>query len=515
MSVSYDGKKIVPAPFVEVQKEYIRTSDTHKIGSRFNLTLKGRLIYCNGSPNSDGDFWTASGNPDAAFQDDADGSPNFDGSEVGAEENRMASLIRKQEALRSLFSQDGKSFEVQPLNGDSPMKCNPKVLNITFSEGNWNQFVDYTITLQSEDLLGLPGEEDVTTNQDYFKDSEGNKLYLQDAQESWSLEFNDQPEDEDNVYTFRMTHNLSAVGIRHYLEAGTLHDEAYLQAKKWVTARLGIDNAFAHTTNLALPATYNPYNHTRVENTDELSGSYSVNETWLLSKTNVNETFTVSIRGSTDSSQSQVTIEGTIQGLDTRSTAFAITESKWTAALARFTSLTAGDPNHTIYTRANTLSGLTLNSTPISSTIGKNKHTGTITYSYEYDDRPTNCIEGAIFESFQITDQNYGDIFAIIPVIGRYAGPVLQDMGTRTELKRTLTVEVIMEPVSTCPTSAGNVSTLIAASPRAAVSVVTLSFYNHLRANFNQVFIESDQETWTPKNGRYNRTVTWVFQSCS
>ena len=511
MSVTYDGKKIIPAPFVEIQKEYLRSGDTHKIGSKFTLTVKGRLVYCNGSPNTDEfslAFWTGPGYPPAEFQTDVE--------DVGAEEFRLKALMRKQENLRTLFSQDGKSFEIVPLDGSAPMKCNPKVLGITFAEGNWNQYVDYTITLQSEDLLGFPGAEDARTDveEDYFTDSDGNKLYLQDTQENWNLEFNDQPEDEDNPYTFRMTHNVSAVGIRHYIDAGTLYDTAWSQAKKWVTARLGIDNTFAHTTNLALPATYNAYNHARVENTDELSGSYSISETWLLSKTNTNETFTVSIRNSIEQGVSTVSIDGTVQGLDSRDSTFTLTETKWVAALAKFNSLTSGDPIHTIYNRANSFSGLTLNSSPLSSSVTKNKATGTINYTYEYDSRPSNCIEGALFESFTISDNNPADVFATIPVIGRASGPVLQDMGTITERKRTLAVEVVMSPVSTCPTTAGNVTTLINASPYDDVNVVVSAFDSSLRNAYSQVFVESNQDSWSPKTGRYNRTITWVFQNC-
>ena len=56
MPVSYDGNKLIPAPFVEISKDYIKTGDGKKVGSTFNVSLQGTIVPSKGSPNSKGGF---------------------------------------------------------------------------------------------------------------------------------------------------------------------------------------------------------------------------------------------------------------------------------------------------------------------------------------------------------------------------------------------------------------------------------------------------------------------------
>src|SRR3990167_679805 len=97
MSIKYNSKKIIPAPFVNFSKTYNTAQDGTIVGSIFNFTLEGWLIPTKGSPTSSGTFWTDVGSP-------AD--------ETVATDDLMSSIIRKQEALRDLFSVEGKTFQV-------------------------------------------------------------------------------------------------------------------------------------------------------------------------------------------------------------------------------------------------------------------------------------------------------------------------------------------------------------------------------------------------------------------
>lgn len=511
MPVQYNGKKIIPAPLVSIEKSYDRTGDSTKVGSRFSLTLTGTLVTCKGSPNSGGEFWTGSGYPDAAFQTDFE--------EMLDTNQRMKFLAGKMQSLRHLFSQDGLSFEIQPLDGSSPIKCYPRVTNISFADGVWVDRVDYTITLEADELFGINNDsitdaEDFNNNQDFFKDDEGNKLYLADVSENWQLELVDgEGENPDNPYTFRLTHSLSATGKKAYDDNG-LVSPAWEQAKRWVTPRLGLDAAFVNGTSALGLSSMLGFNHIRNETSDELSGVYSVTETWVLAKGNSREDFTVSTQTSTESGLTTVSIEGEVIGLDTRDSSYVITESKWTAALAKFNSISTGAVP-TIFTRAQSYSGITLNSTLLSSSIGRNPISGRISYTYSYDTRPTTCITGALSETITISDRNPTDVFASIPVIGRALGPVLQDMGTISERSRSVSIEVNMTPPSICPNSAANVAALMAASPASAVATIIEAFEADLEANYSQVFKTEDSPTWVPRNGRYSRTVGWVFQNCT
>ena len=82
--VIYDGKKIVPAPFISVQKEYVKSAGGTKItghtglpdapkkregniiGSNYTIQISGTLVASMlGSPQIDGTFYDGSGYPDA------------------------------------------------------------------------------------------------------------------------------------------------------------------------------------------------------------------------------------------------------------------------------------------------------------------------------------------------------------------------------------------------------------------------------------------------------------------
>lgn len=492
MAVLYGGKSIIPAPFVTIDKEYQKSGDGKHIGTRFSVVLRGTLVAQKGSPDKSKNFHTASGYPaDDSFTDEAN--------------QYHTSILRKQEALRELFANEGQILEFVPWDGSASVKCYPRVSGMTFEEGNWHNVSTYTVTLEADEILGLPGGED-----DFLV--EGENLYISEADESWSLEFNDQPQGVDLPYSFRLTHNVSATGKRHYDATGVV-SEAWVQAKKWVAARLGIDNSFLHTTEaLQLTGDYGAFNHTRTENTNELTGNYAVTETWLVSKTDYLEDFTVSVRTSAESSLTTVGIEGSITGLEVRSSGFGtVVQTKWDNAEEQWNSLVSGG---TLLTRAQSYSGITLNTDPLTSNVSRNPVTGVISYNYEYDNRPSNCIAGARSETITIDDQNPADVFARIGVIGREKGPVLQAINTVTESKRTISIEVIMDPATGCPTNADAVEIYLAQAPTSAVNNILTAFENDLISKNTQVFVENDSVNWLPKSGRYSRTKTWVYQNC-
>ena len=78
-----------------------------------------------------------------------------------------------------------------------------------------------------------------------------------------------------------------------------------------------------------------------------------------------------------------------------------------------------------------------------SSSKGLNFSEGTISYSFSYDDRPPNIIQGSVSEDISVNDTHPGQIFATIPVIGRNQ-PVLQYLNSRSEYKRSLSINVQM-----------------------------------------------------------------------
>jgi hypothetical protein len=510
MPIYYDSKKIIPAPFVSIEKNYSRVGYSNKVGSTFRLTIKGAVV-CGGSPNSRGEFYTGSGYPPASFQDSVELLTSVD--------QRQKFLQAKIQAIRNLFSKDGLAFEIQPWDGSTPMRCYPHVYSVNIEDGVWVDKINYTVILETDEIFGInnaymKGEEDFNNDQDFFKDADGNKLYLSEVDENWQLETLDsEPENLSNPYTFRLTHNVSAIGKRAYDDNGLI-SAGWEQAKKWVVPRLGIDNSLVNNTDAMKLSGMAGFNHVRQENTDEFSGSYSVTETWLLAKGNSREDFTITTQNSIETGLTSVNIDGEVIGLDTRDSNMNVTESKWTAALAKFNVLIAGNPN-TIFTRAQDYSGITLNSTALGSTIGKNPISGRITYGYQYDNRPTNCIAGSLSEQIIVSDKNPTDVFASIAVIGRTSGPVLQDMNTTTERRRSVSIDINMPPVSICPTTPTGVANMMNASPAIQVEVIVNAFEQDLLNNYSQVFKDEDSPTWNAKSGRYSRVVGWTFQNCN
>jgi hypothetical protein len=501
--VLYNSKRIIPVRFVTIQKQYQTTEDGTKVGSVFNLSIQGTIFAYKGSPDEDGNFYSGGGfyEPDGRSQPTAIVDI--------ADDARFAAIIRKQEAIRNLFSEDGHVLEFQSFDGSQPMKCNPRILDVSFQEGIWYDTCDYTITCEC-DILSVNG---VALGEDEFDE------YISSASESWSLESQEEPENENIPRTYRLTHSLSAKGKRYYQADGTLTKPAWQWARDWVVPRLGLDNAYLTSSGVQdLPSYFGGFNHLRSEQIDENGGNYSVTESWLLASGSALEDFSVNIRTNSSDGLTNVSIEGSIRGLETRNSAMVMTNSKWENALSKF-SVVSG----LALTRAQAYGGMSLNMQPLSTTIGKNPAAGTISYSFEYDNRASNMITGAKSEVISIVDNFDVDVFAAIPVLGRQAGPVLQNIGTHKEASRTLSIELVFGPELAGSGSA--TSQINTRNPRFyspykediqavvnAANPVLCSLPNNIGQAASTAYVADQSYTWEPKTGRMSYTTTWVFE---
>jgi hypothetical protein len=373
-----------------------------------------------------------------------------------------------------------------PWDGTTPIKCNPRVASIDFEAGIWHDRCEYTITLNADDIIGYinPSGEDLFSQ------------YIKSAEENWSLEFNDQAENLDLHQTFRLTHTLSAQGVRHFNVSAGLTMPAWQQARNWVSPRLGIDtDRILASGSMNLPAFMQGFNHVRSESVDEMGGIYGVIESWLIASGDALEEFTVETRSGTEDGLTHVSVNGTVTGLETRNSNFQVTKTKFTAASGTFTNV-----QNALLSRAQVYSNTSLNALPISQAIGRNPLNGVITYNVDYDTRPSTNIAGAKSEVISVTENNQGDVFAAIPVLGRTLGPVLQDIGTKTARQRSLSIEAVMTPV------AGISTGVLLGFPDSSAIV------SAVRPTTTQVFKESDQENWSATTGRYSRNITWTYE---
>ena len=472
MPVIQNGKKIIPAPLAEITKEFQRSEDGTPRSVVYNITLHGNLVAFAGSPRSDGSLWTASGYP-----------PD----ENIPADSRLASLRNKKGALCELFCEDGKILEIQPFDGTLPIKCNPRVRNIQFAEGRWFDVVPYTITLEADKI--------------WFGSfeccSEINDPSKFPPEESWSIE-----QADDKGITYRLTHTISAQRKDSYDTAGNFVKRGWENARDIVVPYLGIDLSKLTGSN-ARPDSFTGfqgYNYVRSEQIDETGGKYSVTETWLVynpsetGNTPCLEDYTVNVRKS-DSGRVQVTVDGTLTGLEVRNNAsMALASTRWTNAQARWAQL---EP--TLFGICQDNAGVTLNPALLNSTVGSNQRSGVISFSKEFDNRP-QLISGAINATIQSNERYQGDVFAAIAVLGRTKGPILQDIQTKTPKGRSLSIEANM-PAATYSNPAG------------ATKPNTDSIVASYRPTGTKVFKERDEDNWVAESGRYSRQVSWTYES--
>jgi hypothetical protein len=128
-----------------------------------------------------------------------------------------------------------------------------------------------------------------------------------------------------------------------------------------------------------------------------------------------------------------------------------------------------------------------------SKSIGRNKFSGVITFSYTYNDNNAivpNALSNSISINYDNEDRDVS-IIAIIPIIARQDGPITQDMNTTKERRRSVTIDAVMKKASRL-TKPSIRTTLENYKPQ----------WNHKILNW--------QESWQPINGSYNLNVEWV-----
>jgi hypothetical protein len=490
--VAYDGKRLIPAPLINISKQYQKSGSGEIVGKLYTLTITGTLVAYMGSPKANGDFWKEEDMPEGYPPD-----------EVVTDENRLSAIQRKQEALRGLFSVEGVNFEVQGGGGGAPMRCYPRVISIEFPEGIWYERCEYSITLECDELYGGI----VEAGDEYDQ-------YISDASEEWSIETNEgAAENEGVVQTYALSHTVSATGKRFYNNLGVVEKEPWEQAKTFVLSKLGLDSQMLVSSGvLNPPSYYQGLNHARSENVNKQGGSYSVTENWILASGTATEDFTINTSDSLESLYKQVTIEGNVKGYDQRDSNLNIITSKWDNAVTKFATVSTLP-----FIRAQQFSGLSLNITPTTETVGRNPIQGTIGYSYEYNNRPMTLVSGVKSENISITDNLGGELFASVFVLGRAKGPVLQALSTKPVNTRSLSIELVVEPSTYTDRTFTTIQSLINQKP-SINPLYSGSLYNIINAanplynGFTTVFQSQPQESWSLTDRRYSYSTNWSFE---
>jgi len=560
-------------------------------GGKYDIVLTGTLLDNGGSPVFN---YAGRQNPDTATtfisQYYPAGAYSKPPQQTNPEYSELNSILAKQVALRKLFSKDCARIEVASVefsNTEPVIKFYPKFISLNFGEGLWINKCDYTITLEAQFLLsnndkvigsesyanrafkpgdpGWPENTDLTIQD--FLDKVGG--FIEDFQETWAIETEDGNGNTFDPYTtenitriYRLTRNITAKGknISAYQCFGTQnlqqdpnYYKAHQQARRYVVnyisntgitgnhwddypAGPSLEQYFGSGIINLSAAMYGGYNHSRSENIDVSQGTYSVQDTWILSSGNSYENYSLSLNSSESNPRNTVSINGTIKGLTSIPASGSVfggnatsnTNTAYENAINKYRGITNngnfGVLAHVFKRAQNAAGGITLNEVPLSVALGTNEFTGEITYTIDYDDRPKKLIDGVVAENINVSDTYPGDVFAIIPVIGRPTGPVLQYIGGRTEYQRALSIELIVNTTSytgnqDAPDYAEkkNRQNLLQkpslVSPLREGIIDAINAYTPAREpGIRKYFVSPPQETWDPKEGRYTLNITWTYE---
>jgi len=273
MPVQYNNQALVPAPTVTISTNFDRYEDGLYKKSLFTITLKGKLFADRGGvfKNEDGAGATVDYTDGILY---AGQNPNeFQNSEALVSQSNPPSSWSSQDANTGYVKQQALHKKILALyaaidpargqgdlvdrvsqpqtseNGrpgflvitgwstglgqeNSRIECFARVKGIEIPEGNWNVFVDYTITLESEYIRIYDG----ITKHVLGSDDESVPI-----DETWSFE----PADDDERY-FKLSRNLTAQSLGKRSK-----NNSQIYTSGWVLARNAIAKALSPDNNVA------------------------------------------------------------------------------------------------------------------------------------------------------------------------------------------------------------------------------------------------------------------------
>ena len=99
-------------------------------------------------------------------------------------------------------------------------------------------------------------------------------------------------------------------------------------------------------------------------------------------------------------------------------------------------------------------------------------------------------------------------VIASQTVLGRAAGPILQDIGTKTANNWDLSIESVVVPPTGCEISG-------AFNHTPDYGSVVSGLETHFDNLSYTYFKTADNESFDIKTGRYTRSVSWIYTECS
>ena len=513
MPGSSTGGVIGPMPRYSINRENLSTGDGTFMGTKFTISVTGTAII---QSTDDGQDITIKGQRQSRV---------------------MGEGITLMQVLREEFPNQGTGkLEISPYGGLSNIMVfnDAKLLNVDLPEQNEEsagvQTLEYSFTFEAYE------EDSNNTNTGTTGRPVKPSYKLSSVDESWELseadgffyDYDIPTETNDTLRkTYTLTHTVSGTGLKKYSSPGVIatDGEAFRQAVLWVKTRLVSDPRVEIEEDLMGDATffsskflpiemnmpgktddlgfnlkagtppYKGYNHTRSVSSDQNIGSYSVTDTWVISQENFESTHSLefNFEGGASVEGATITANATFQGLSTTTSENTKTD-KYAGALKAFAIVKPLIPALAEKVYLDSEGAFALNTDiKLSESVGHNKVSGTVTYSVSFSDYELPKIAGAVSESVTINynnDRGEQKLIAVMQVIGRANGPIIQDIETTQISSRTIAVEAIM------PRGVAKPNGEIAISPYRPTGTS---------------YLTASTESWNPTTRSYNKSETWEF----
>ena len=557
---------IRPTPFVAISMSPQRNKEC-MVGVTYTITLTGTILSDEGMPYalhpndwqqllpahaSTGAIGTRTG-PFKAF--DKTGVSSRPRPPKQKVTKHSHAILSKQRILRSLFARDNQIIQISDIEDENApvMWFFARFVSCSFEEGPYVNTSNYTVVVETDAIAqGNPSNNPIYEAGGFFdfcwdgEEDSPEEDIIENFSENWQIEPEENPENLSKLRTYRVTHTLNATGKPNYYVNGGLKTAAWENAKRWVVnhmsntateSNVGYPNVnrlsgggqaiAADNINLDINQYTRGWNHSANESIDKTGGSYSVTENWILSDDPVLESFSSSINGSSDNPFTQLDITGTITGLSAYLPEgyqnATDPNDKFVNATFFFNNITSNgsfNAASSTFQRAsaimNAYSNKNLNPTPVSFSVSYDEFQGVISYNVSYSDKPQTTIDGALSEQISISDTAPGDVFATIPVLGRQTGPVLQYIGGRTEYKRDISINLIMDRNHVAYQNNRNQLVLQKPSASAPQGAQLAKLIKDLspanEPGIRKWFVAPPQESWNPKDGTYSINMSFVYE---
>ena len=468
LTVNWNDNPLVPAPLISlIDRRQIRTSQGDIIGCEYSIQLEGYIVEKTGGASN---------------------------------------VFEAQAALLELFKCDG--ILLIECNGNVLLEACAQVLSVEFPKSPdnmvWTQ--PYSINLTTRTL----------TNNDCCYVSQ-----ISQFDETWSID----PDLSNYNYfsipginsprkLFNVTHRVSASAMNGCQNSGDL--QGWEAAREFVLNYLQNDTGIFDASLLGAGCItgVDLCNHARVASIDTSNGSFSIEETWILSENtgdnyHIKESFDITCSTEAGSRLKTVNISGSIEGFELASYSTGdcreISKSKWDSAL-EYWEVISGQ----IYDRAQILSDWSLSPIPTSSSVVKSIYAGTINYQFGYDNN-LNCIVPTgdcviLSESINVDTSYPADVYAELQILGRPC-PLLQCLGIRTKGTKNISINLVVDCGDPC-------SNFNSPGIKPEVDAFIHEFYAQLTGTYIRVYKDSDTESWNPKTGTYAKSVSYSYEDC-